>query len=721
MGLGSFIKKLIETDTIWGVRSKKLTGINDSFNKIAGNNIVFDNASGTITIPTVTTIPSWITSEKYFRAYSGDYKVCEDPAITYTVIPATNEFQLFRVGSAAIVGGDLVITCDPLTSTPEDLVMAVGKIDGRIAMTHNNPDLSRLTARGGTMYNVEANITTGLEDASGISQADVPHYHLKAEASFRSHYNTQDGIGDARVLNFPSYTNCFPSTSNLAIFGAGGWNNNTSHPSTSTQTSGSVVTWENDNECTDMQGGEIRVTVEYFDNTNAFQTEVLSLFLNGTLDNQTLSLNGITILVRDLILDGVKIAGFIQTTVNYLLLPNFSEGGRVSRMETEHITPVLGTFNFDYIDGVFVDVGNTPPIQAGVPTVTIGVPDVAVTSFLSGVEYYANGTEIRIQNSFTELWSTAFSGTPVRVTNSLANIPTDNMAFNDPELIKPNAFPLDDDPASIDVLQTLSGTSTCAGSLTVGTRAEDCWGNSTTQNTTLSNTNISNLVSSSSNNLEDFVGESFRIQPTSDNTVVPVANWDSTASLPTYVGGEHAQQVPCVGACPGALVYPTQDYTLFDPPGPNYSVVADGIVWHYRHYSNSVGLATHTSGVVRVDLCSGTLSEADLNADNIIIEIMLANTNATNRTSWLKLNRVFNNATFNPNNPGTFTDDQELGCRTMTDELAVPTFAPEFGFTLGSSFFNRYTETSSGLGVMVRVGIPLGSVLEVNTVQLVGW
>jgi hypothetical protein len=253
------------------------------------------------------------------------------------------------------------------------------------------------------------------------------------------------------------------------------------------------------------------------------------------------------------------------------------------------------------------------------------------------------------------------------------------------------------------------------------TNVSDPWGTSSNASRAFPNHLFYNRTSGATNNYEDFRRETRRLVARSDNSAPAdrtLGNWDSTGNLITYDDTFGLQVIPCdaVG-CDGILTYPSIDFTSYNPIGPDYSG-AIGTRCYYRFFSNSSDIINHSGGVIRIDECGGSVTEADLIAGNILVEVMLCDTDAANRTGWLSLNGLrFNDATFDPLN----VDINLRRCRTMSDEVGGNTIAPEFGFTLGSTSFVRFTKDTSNYGVMVRIGLPVGSARKITSITLLGW
>lgn len=160
MGLSNFIKKLIETNTIWGVRSKKLAGVND-FNNTLITSIVTSSIDNSIDF-SPNPPPSFIKDGEFLQYIR--------------IIGGTNDSGLFKVD---FIQGNKVFTVEPLLNDS-----GIRRITARLWEIHNNPLISRSSSTGSTIYNVHNRDTTGLEDASAVAITFAEHYHDEPENEF---------------------------------------------------------------------------------------------------------------------------------------------------------------------------------------------------------------------------------------------------------------------------------------------------------------------------------------------------------------------------------------------------------------------------------------------------------------------------------------------------------------------------------------------------------
>lgn len=150
MALGNFIKKLIETNTIWGVRAKQLAGINDAANT-STSSVVMSSADSSIDFAP-SKAPSFFKENQYIRVVGG-----------------TNDSRLLRVDK---IQGTKVIVEETLIDDS-----GTRRITARLWEIHDDPRISRPSSSGSTMFNVHNRDNTGREDGSALATAYAEHYH----------------------------------------------------------------------------------------------------------------------------------------------------------------------------------------------------------------------------------------------------------------------------------------------------------------------------------------------------------------------------------------------------------------------------------------------------------------------------------------------------------------------------------------------------------------
>jgi hypothetical protein len=156
MDISQFIQDLIVTNTLYGAKALKLTGISDKNNYIS-NSLVISSATKTITL--TVPVPSFLTVGSLFRIKSGG---------------GSNQDQLFRVSNLS----EYSITCNT-TSPYFNPVNFSGTaiIDSRIWVIINDTNIADMSPEGNTMFNLDNISTTGLPDGSGICANSINHYH----------------------------------------------------------------------------------------------------------------------------------------------------------------------------------------------------------------------------------------------------------------------------------------------------------------------------------------------------------------------------------------------------------------------------------------------------------------------------------------------------------------------------------------------------------------
>lgn len=151
MGIGNFIKKLIETNAIWGVRAKQLAGINDAGNVITTSIVVSttDNSIDFAPLP----VPSFFKVGQYIRIFGGP-----------------NDSKLLRISK--ILEGTKLIVEEPVIADS-----GTRRVTARLWEIHDDPSISRPSSSGSTMFNVHNRDNTGLPDGSALATTYAEHYH----------------------------------------------------------------------------------------------------------------------------------------------------------------------------------------------------------------------------------------------------------------------------------------------------------------------------------------------------------------------------------------------------------------------------------------------------------------------------------------------------------------------------------------------------------------
>jgi|VirMetMinimDraft_7_1064189.scaffolds.fasta_scaffold18528_2 hypothetical protein len=150
MSASKFLKQFLIWDVLFGARTKKLAGINDSNNQI-DEIVTMSDVDDSITFPGE--VPKWFQVGEYFRIFGG-----------------ANDSRLFRVKEIQF---DKVITQESLVSDSGSR-----RMDARLWVVHNDTRISRPTSTGSTMFNVHnRDISPTPDDASAIALTFAEHYH----------------------------------------------------------------------------------------------------------------------------------------------------------------------------------------------------------------------------------------------------------------------------------------------------------------------------------------------------------------------------------------------------------------------------------------------------------------------------------------------------------------------------------------------------------------
>jgi hypothetical protein len=150
MSASKFLKQFLIWDVLFGARTKKLAGINDSNNTIQ-ENVTFSDVDNSVTFPGE--VPTWFQVDEYFRVFGG-----------------TNDGRLFRVKEIQF---DKVIIHENVINDT-----GIRQLDARLWVVHNNSKISRPTSTGSTMFNVHNRQNTNTpDDASAIAFTFAEHYH----------------------------------------------------------------------------------------------------------------------------------------------------------------------------------------------------------------------------------------------------------------------------------------------------------------------------------------------------------------------------------------------------------------------------------------------------------------------------------------------------------------------------------------------------------------
>ena len=185
MALSGFIRRLVQTDTVFGSEAKKLSGINDGSTRVFDMSVHFNPDSNTIELTNLETPEAWMVPGKYFRINLDGFNFPpppESPGEPETIRGNTNHFRLFRILNVTNNFNRVQFELDstaPGADTLIDEIRVGGIVDGRISTIINDPTIARPSETGSTIFNLDVQRSTGIEDGSGVSNKFAGHYHTQ--------------------------------------------------------------------------------------------------------------------------------------------------------------------------------------------------------------------------------------------------------------------------------------------------------------------------------------------------------------------------------------------------------------------------------------------------------------------------------------------------------------------------------------------------------------
>lgn len=511
--------------------------------------------------------------------------------------------------------------------------------------------------------------------------------------TYVSHFDTTDGTNDASVGDVSTTTRYISSpTSEGNPFNIGGWTGGTQHAAISN--SQAAIQYTSTNACSfaDDSTTTIEVNIYDADGVSTLATHTSSA-ITGNYDA---TVNNIRIRVTSWATDSDQYKGIITVDFNIktILTANTLDSGRFS-VEIVHHDGTDGNFTFTQSD-IFYDDESQSQVMGNV-TIAENTP---VIVYKSGVMAYDTGSTFSVAIDDLDYLNTESYPQPfVRILGSEYGLATLNLsggnltswtnAWNNTNATYSNA--------AWAVSSSNYFIRTDTANVTAQTIDWGSWGNSAVSS------NAAVIVDTYNDNstrvYEDFRGETNRLQ---SDLSTP---WDSTASLASHDGGTGLQ----VGEgtylfYPGhsglSPAFPTSngDYTDYEPNSgtqPDYSALS-GTRYYYRGmWHTSIN---HSNGLFNIT----GVTEADLTADDIIIEISL------NGTDWFNCNEDYLG--------GSLVDGD--GCRiyksthNMTDN-------GNLNFTL--STFSTNSGTGPGWGIWIRITMPATSTVEMNKIEITDW
>ena len=477
---------------------------------------------------------------------------------------------------------------------------------------------------------------------------------------FVSHFNTQDGANDARVINFATFNRAI---SNSTIVGSpfdfGDWLpgsfrdclNNTS------------VLYNTSDSCSFIDlttTFEIRVY-------DADDTSLLTSFTTAAIGSDGVySGNDIEVTITGLINNLIKYQG--DVTVNIAIGSIIPHGGRFSTQITHH----------DGTDGDFIKSQgpiffDDEPLIASIGSIECQENTMSiVTKQLSGVYFYTLNSMFEIDIiDIDNLNAISYPLAQVNVRGTDFGLPTLNIAGSD---MVGWSNEWDDTNDSYNktnwaISQNNYYALLVSGSITARYVDWDYGPNTVGVGSTIA---IDTYINNSTRIYEDFRTETYRVG--SDLMVT----WDSGSDLNTYQTGSGIQ------VRGSKLVYPQIDYSIYDPftgSQPDYTTMSGSLYYYRPMWHDSIN---HSNG--RFQLGDHNIVEADLSNKDFELWLSL------NGSDWYTLNSDYAG--------GVLSDGD--GCRVNTDIYNIPD-NNQLAFTFGAGLFTDATTGSDGWGMWIQI------------------
>ena len=320
------------------------------------------------------------------------------------------------------------------------------------------------------------------------------------------------------------------------------------------------------------------------------------------------------------------------------------------------------------------------------------VENTPVEKRLSGVYFYTIGSTFQIDISDIDfLNGDSFPTTQVEVVGSEYGLPAKTLFGTD--LISWTNNHDAENASYQDLAWVVSKSNFCSVSLDANISARTIdWANGSYINSADDAIAVDTYTDNSSRIFHDFRAED-------DRFTSAWASWDETQDLNSY-DDNLGLQCRC-----SRLMYPTVDYGAFAPSAgsqPDYSSSTGTRTYFFEMYHTGTA---HSNG--RFMFGDYDITEADITADNFMIEISLDNTN------WYNCNENYGGGALNDGD----------GCRTNIGTVSL-TLNNSIEFTLGTGGFTASGTGPSGWGIYVRISWQaaisskyLGSITEGTWVQ----
>ena len=505
------------------------------------------------------------------------------------------------------------------------------------------------------------------------------HKHYDSDVvpdpTFVSHFNTTDGTNTCTVSDVSTTSRLVSNpTTEGNPFKIGGWTAGTAHDCLHTN----AQAYTTNNQCSfENTSSTIEVNIYDADGTTPLNTHTTAAITGNT----DVTVDDIRIRVTSWAADSGKYKGIV--TINFNIDTVISDGGRYSFEAIHH----NGGTDYSKTDtDIFSDTEN---LTAAITSTSIG-ENVAVLVRKSGTYAYDTGSTFSTSiTDIDDLNSRSYPTTQVNISGTEYGLPALNLQGGD---LTGWTNAHDDDNDSYLKLDWTINTSNYflrTTTANISARTVD-WANGSWVDSTNGSVMIDTYNDTSTRIFEDFTGESSRLED--DFTT----SWDSTQDLTSYDGNDNLQ----VGEG-SFLFYPVTDYGAYDPVAgsqPDYSAYSGDALYYREMYHTSTA---HSNGIFEY---SG-VTEADITADDIIVEISL------DGTDWYNCNESYLG--------GALADGD--GCR-IDSGIYNMTANDQLRFTLGAGGATAVgTGGPSGWGILIRITMPDTSTIQMGQIEITDW
>jgi len=502
--------------------------------------------------------------------------------------------------------------------------------------------------------------------------------------AYPSHFDRNDGIGDARISDIPTSNRHISSPiAEGNPFNIGSWNGGETHPTIRNASIGysnagdfviedlttSIVV-----EVIDADGVTVRATNSA---TN----------ISGNSDNTT---NGIRIQITNFGTSAVKYKA--RATFTFDMHTIFPTGGRF-QIRMTHFNSTDGTWIFNQ-GPIFYDNDDTASTVTGM-TIIENAGSV-ITREISGVESYTTGSQFQVDIAdIDDINNYSYINWQLRMTAINFGLPAINIFETNMTgwTSVYNAVNLTYHKAD----WAINANNFCFRGLANGITAWQDWGLIGSINSPNQEISVNTLNDDANRIYSNFNVETLRLED--DYTTV----WDNLAELGVTNGGTGLQYL-----C-SRLVYPQINFQTTSPNAvtqPDYTLLT-GRRWWYRVFWHTG--TSHSNGLFA--LFDTNITEADLTNGDFTLEVSLDN------TDWYNLDGLYGGGVLNNNDKNRINKDTHgLSGNAPNAENN------EIEFTLALK--NTDATTGNGWGIFIRISFSdtaRGKQLYMGSFEILNW